>query len=366
MTTTNPAATPTPLERMTAREPTVLWNDSADPRELAQSIAWGAVGATCNPVIALQCFRNDLPRWTARIGQIARERPTAGESQIGWQAIEELSLEAAALLETTFRAHGGRNGRVSMQTDPRLARDPDALVAQAVHFASLAPNIIVKIPATAQGIVAIEEAVARGVSINVTVSFTVAQAVAAAEAIERGLDRRAAAGHDVSGMGHVVTIMVGRLDDWLKDLAAAGAIADGVELEDGDLEWAGIAAMKRAYATFCERGFRSRLLSAAYRNTAQWSELVGGDIVISPPFAWQERIQATGHDPVDRMHVPVDPGIVDRLTQALPDFRRAVEPDGMSVAEFDDFGATRKTLRQFLTADEELDQLVRDVLIPAP
>ena len=352
----------TPLESMTAGGPTVLWNDSADPRELGQSMAWGAVGATCNPVIAVQCIQNDLPRWTARMAAIAAERPTATESQIGWQVVEEISLEAAALLRPVFEQHGGRNGRLSMQTDPRLHRDPAALADQAAYFSTLADNIIVKIPATSTGIQAIEEAVARGVSINVTVSFTVPQAIAAAEAIERGLTRRAAAGHDVSGMGHVVTIMVGRLDDWLKE----GVARDGVAVDPGHLEWAGIAAFKRAYAIFQERGYRSRLLSAAFRNTRQWSEFVGGDVVISPPFGWQERIQGAGDIVAeDRMSLPVDPAIIESLS-TLPDFRRAYDPEGMTPADFDTFGATRKTLRQFLGADETLDQLVRDILVPAP
>jgi transaldolase len=363
--TTTQAGT-TPLEQMTATEPTVLWNDSADPRELAQSIAWGAVGATCNPVIAVQCIKNDLPRWTERMAQIADERPTASESEIGWQVVQEISLEAAELLRPAFDRYGGHNGRLSMQTDPRLARDPKALADQAERFSALADNIIVKIPATRKGVVAIEDAVSRGVSINVTVSFSVPQALATAEAIERGMRAREAAGHDVSRMGHVVTIMVGRLDDWLKELASRGEVEDGVELEDGDLDWAGIAAVKRAYGIFHERGYRSRLLSAAFRSTAHWSELVGGDVVISPPFAWQEKIQASGHVPVERMQHPVDPAILDRLQRAFPDFRRAYEPDGMSVEEFDAFGPTRKTLRQFLAADEELDQIVRDILLPAP
>lgn len=350
----------TPLERMT--EPTVLWNDSADPRELAQSIAWGAVGATCNPVIAVTCVKNDRERWSARIAEIAAERPHASESEIGWQVVQEISLEAAELLHPAFERYAGRNGRLSMQTDPRLARDPEALASQAAYFSGLAANIIVKIPATEQGIVAIEEAVARGVSMNVTVSFSVPQAVAAAEAIERGMQRREADGHDVSAMGHVVTIMVGRLDDWLKDLAAR----EGVDIDPEYLEWAGIAAFKRAYEIFTERGYRSRLLSAAFRNTKQWSEFNGGDVVISPPFGWQEKIQAAGVDPEPRMDIPVDPAIVEALLAAFPDFRRAYDPEGMTPAEFDDFGPTRKTLRQFLAADEELDQLVRDVLIPAP
>ena len=355
-----------PLEQMTSAEPTVLWNDSADPRELTQSIAWGAVGATCNPVIAVQCIKNDLPRWSARMTQIAAERPTASESEIGWQVVQEISLEAAKLLVPAFERYGGRNGRLSMQTDPRLARDAQALANQAEHFSALADNIIVKIPATQTGLRAIEDAVRRGVNVNVTVSFTVAQAVAAAEAIERGLDARTAAGLPNDSIGNVVTIMVGRLDDWLKDLAGRGELAEGAELADGDLEWAGIAAAKRAYRIFQERGFRSRLLVAAFRSTQQWSEFIGGDVVISPPFAWQEKIQASGIVPADRMDVPVDAAIIERLTAAFPDFVRAYEPDGMTPAEFDSFGATRKTMRQFLEADEELDRLVRDILWPAP
>ncbi len=353
--------TASPLRTMTQTTPTALWNDSSTLSELTAAMGWGAVGATCNPVIALAAIRSDLPRWQARIAEIASEHPTAGESQIGWQVVEELSVEAAALLEPVFDEHRGRNGRLSMQTDPRLRRDAAALVAQAEHFASLAPNVIVKIPATAVGIEAIEEATYRGVSINVTVSFTVPQAVAAGEAIERGLARRDAEGLATDDMGPVVTIMVGRLDDWLKVVVAR----DGLDVDPEHLEWGGVAAFKEAYRIFGERGLRARLLSAAYRNALQWTELVGGDIVLSPPFAWQEKFQASGHDPQPRIDVPVDEDVMASL-RSIPDFVRAFSPDGMTPAEFDDFGATRTTLRQFLEADEELDGIVRDVILPAP
>ena len=179
---------------MSQTTPTRLWNDSATLSELSAAIGWGAVGATCNPVIALAALRSDLPRWQERIREYAAEHPSALESDIGWAMVKELSVEAAALLDDAFSEHAGRNGRLSVQTDPRLYRDTDALVAQAVEFDALAPNIIVKIPATETGIRAMEEATYRGISINATVSFTVPQALAVAEAIERGLERREAEG----------------------------------------------------------------------------------------------------------------------------------------------------------------------------
>jgi transaldolase len=363
---TDPATTATPpappLLRMTRETPTRLWNDSATPAELSAAIGWGAVGATCNPVIALGALKSDLPRWQQRIREHAEQHPTASESEIGWAMVKELSVEAAALLADSFAEHRGRNGRLSVQTDPRLYRDTDALVSQAVEFDRLAPNVIVKIPATESGIAAMEEATYRGVSINATVSFTVPQAVAVAEAIERGLRRREAEGADVSAMGPVCTIMVGRLDDWLKAVAAR----DVVTVDPGVLEWAGVAVFKRAYQIYRERGFRTRLLSAAFRNHMHWSEFVGGDVVISPPFEWQVRLNASGIEPRPRIDEPVAADVQDTLYGKFPEFRRAYEVDGMAIGEFQDFGATRKTLRQFLTACNDLEGVVRDVLLPDP
>jgi transaldolase len=360
--TTDPADGGSPLLRMARTTPTRLWNDSATSAELSAAIGWGAVGATCNPVIALAALRSDLPRWQQRIREYAGEHPAASESDIGWAMVKELSVEAAALLTDAFTEHAGRNRRLTVQTDPRLYRDADALVEQAVEFDALAPNVIVKIPATEIGIRAMEEATYRGVSINATVSFTVPQAVAVAEAIERGLERREAEGLDVSAMGPVCTIMVGRLDDWMKAVAKR----DSIIVDPGVLEWAGVAVFKRAYALFQERGFRTRLLSAAFRNHMHWSQLVGGDVVISPPFDWQVKLNGSGIEPVPLIDEPVADAVLDTLYRQFPEFRRAYDPEGMSPAEFQDFGATRKTLRQFLASCAELEGLVRDVLLPDP
>ena len=353
--------TPGPLLDAARNTPTALWNDSSDPSELAQSISFGGVGATCNPTIAYTCINQRRDVWLPRIAELAKEMPDATESEIGWQVVRELSLEAAKLLEPIFEAENGRNGRLSMQTDPRLARSANALADQAEEFHSLAKNIIVKIPATSVGVEAIEEATYRGVSVNVTVSFSVAQAVTTGEAIERGLKRREAEGKDTSQMGPVVTLMVGRLDDWIKEVAER----DKMFLDPGHLEWCGIAAFKRAYQEFRKRGLRARMLSAAFRNVMHWSEFVGGDVVVSPPFKWAKLINDSDYTMEERMDIPVREDIMKTLL-SIPEFVRAYEPDGMTPEEFDTFGATAKTLRGFLQADADLDALVRDVIMPAP
>jgi transaldolase len=156
--------------------------------------------------------------------------------------------------------------------------------------------------------------------------------------------------------------LVGRLDDWLKVIMEN----ENISTDPGYLEWAGVAVFKRTYAVFRERGYRLRLLSAAFRNHMHWSEFIGGDVVISPPCAWQRRYNASDIPIVSRIDTPVDPRIVDDLLKRFTDFRRAYEPDGLTIEEFDSFGSTRRTLRQFIGACNDLSALVRDVMLPNP
>ena len=351
------------LHEMTQTTQTVLWNDSCSTRELAASIETnGAVGATCNPVIVLNVLKAEMSAWKDRILALIGEMPVAPDSQVAWRLAEEMSVKAAALLEPAFKRTNGRNGRLSIQTDPKNFSNPAALVEQAVHFSELAPNIIVKIPANRAGIVAIEEATYRGVSINATVSFTVPQSIAVAEAVERGLRRRESEKKDISTMGPVCTVMVGRLDDWIR----ACAERQGIAANPWIFDWAGVAVMKKSYKLYRERGYRLRLLSAAFRNHLHWSEFMGGDVVISPPFEWQKRFNGSGVTVENRMDRPVDPSILAELDERFGDFRRAYDEKGMTTDDFDTFGATRRTLRQFCKATDDLAGLVRDQMIPNP
>ena len=351
------------LHQMTQTTPTALWNDSASVRELSSSIDLnGAVGATCNPVIVLTVLKQEWSDWKDRVPQIIREMPAASDEEVAWKVVEEVSQRAAKLLMPVFERDQGKNGRLSIQTKPKFYRDAKAIVEQAVHFSQLAPNMIVKIPVTAAGIEAIEEATYRGVSINATVSFTLPQAIAVAEAVERGFKRREKEGLDISHMGPVSVQMVGRLDDWLK----VAAEKQGIIADPRVLDWAGVAVMKKAYRLYRERGYRLRLLSAAFRNHLHWSQFIGGEVVVSPPYEWQKRFNASNVTIENRMDTPVDPAIVDELYTKFADFRHAYDEDGMTVAEFDRFPSTARTLRQFAKAADDLVTLIRDMMQPNP
>ncbi|HYL41031.1 MAG TPA: transaldolase family protein [Candidatus Binatus sp.] len=351
-----------PLWRMATETPTDYWNDSCATAELEYAVARGATGATSNPTIVLEVMGKERARWLPRIRELAAEHPSWTEVELTWALIEEMAVAGAAILEPVFRATGGRKGRLSIQTNPANYRDPARMVEQGLRFAGLAPNVQVKFPATSAGLVALERATAAGVNINATVSFTVAQALAVGDAVERGLDAAAAAGLDTTAMSPVCTMMIGRLDDWLRVLVERDSIA----IQPDALDWAGIAAFKRAVGIFRARGYRTRLLAAAYRHRLHWTELVGGDVILTMPHAWQVRFNGSGISPVPRIDEPVDSALIADLAARIPDFVRAYEPDGLTLPEFDTYGATVRTLRGFIRSYHDLVAAVRDVMLPDP
>ena len=203
----------TPLSRTARLGPTDYWNDSCAVDELAYAIERGATGATSNPSIVLDVIGKEKAHWVPRVRELAAANPAWTEVDLTWAIIEEMAVRGASVLAPIHARESGRKGWLSVQTNPANYPDSARIVEQAVRFSGLAPNLHAKMPATSAGILAIEEATARGVSINATVSFTVPQALAAAEAAERGLRRFEASGGDPARVVPMVTIMIGRLDD---------------------------------------------------------------------------------------------------------------------------------------------------------
>jgi transaldolase len=352
-----------PLHETVSTTQTDFWNDSCSVGELTYAIEHGAVGATSNPTIVEQVLRLERDMWVDRINELIVTNPSWTDEDVMWKVFEEIGVKGAEQLLPVFEREEGKKGRLSIQTNPANYRNVERMVEQAVHFASLAPNVQVKLPVTSQGIIAIEEATYRGVNVNATVSFTVPQAIAVGEAVDRGLARRKAEGLPTADMTPVCTIMVGRTDDWMGVVTKR----DGITVNPSYLPWAGVAVFKRAYEIFQERGFRARLLAAAYRHHLHWSEFIGADAILTIPSKWQKLFNNSEVEVRERMHEPVAPEIIDELYTRIPDFRKAYDPDGMTVEEFDTYGATVRTLRGFIASYHELIRVIReDFMLPNP
>ncbi len=336
------------------------WNDSGVPTELSAAVALGAVGGTSNPVIVAQAVKAQPALCNPIIDRLLVDHPADTEDDIAWKLIHTLAIDAASRLLPVYEGTRGVKGFLSAQVNPKYYPNYELMVAQATQLASLAPNIAIKAPATAVGIAVLEELTARGIRVNATVSFTVPQAIAVSDALARGLKRARAAGRDADAIRPYITLMIGRVDDQLKRVAAAQKIS----VTPGTIEWSGIAVFKNAHRIFKERGLPGTLLAAAYRHENHWSHIIGRDVLQTIPYTWWTQFNVAATEPTLTLEQPVDGAILSELRAKFPDFIRAHDADGMQPAEFLGYGATQHTLSQFLGGYGDLIASVRARMLP--
>jgi transaldolase len=212
---------------------------------------WNVVGVTTNPSI----FASALSHGDAYEQQV-RELAHRGADLAS--AIREITVadvrQACDLFRDTWKATGGLDGRVSLEVDPTLANDPDATVAEACDLwkAVNRPNLLVKIPATEQGLPAIVRTLAEGISVNVTLIFSVERYELVMDAYLDGIEQAAANGHDISQIASVASFFVSRVDTEIDKRLEANGIDTASALRGN----AGIANCRLAYAAY-EKVFSS-------------------------------------------------------------------------------------------------------------
>ena len=335
------------------------WNDSNDHVELQHAFDEGAVGATSNPVITFQSVKNHPDLWMPVIDEMILKNHQASEDEILWMLIDSVGKKAAKILLPVYEETNRKKGKLSLQVNPKYYRNAEIMFEQGKYLASLAPNIAIKCPALPAGIKAMEMLTAAGITVNATVSFTVPQAVQVAEAIERGLAQAEKNNVDIKDVTPYVTIMVGRIDDHLKRVRDS----KNINIDPEIINWASIATFKNAYRIFKERNYRSKLLAAAFRCDLHWKEIVGGDIIISMPYEWWNKFNASDVDVKSRINEPVDEKIISLLKENFEDFNKAYDEKGMAENEFESFGASVHTMKTFLEGYDEFVALIRSRMI---
>ena len=336
------------LDWVVEQTATRWWHDSADPGELELGLRRGASGVTTNPVLAVTAVKNNRERWRADVDRaLARRLPAEQKAE----ALVEIAVtRAAEQLLPAFHRSGGRTGFVCAQVNPIRAADRNCMYPMAKRFHGWAPNIAVKLPATAAGLDVLEECVAEGITVTATVSFTVPQVVAVAERHRAG-SRRATANGITPGQCFAV-IMIGRLDDYLREVQNDSQPA----VAESDIVQAGLAVTKRAYSIYKEREYDAVLLVAALRGAHHLTELAGADLLMSIHPTYQEVLVSQDFVHELRIDRPIPEDVIRRLEQ-IPDFPRAYEPDGMTPGEFLGFGLSQRTLGQFIESWKQLESL---------
>jgi transaldolase len=320
--------------------PTAWWNDSALPYHLRRALEHGATGVTTNPVLAQQALYQTPEYQSGVQDAMSNDLSPAERAEVH---LRQIVQAAAGVFLPVYERTKRRQGQVCAQVNPRLATDAAAMLDMAKRWHAWAPNISIKLPVTASGLAVLEECTALGISTTATVSFTVPQVIAVAERHRKGRVRAQRAGI-VPGSCYAV-IMIGRLDDYLRDIAHD----QQAPIEESDICTAGLAVTKRAYTIFQERKYEATLIVAALRGIHHMLPLAGGALVMSLHPTIQELLLQPTVPREVRIDQPVDPSIIRRLF-LLPEFIRAYEPTGMQSDEFITYGATQRTLSQFIDA----------------
>jgi transaldolase len=168
-------------------------------------------GVTSNPTI----FAGALSKGNAYDEQIADLKLRGVTVEEAVRMITTYDIRwAADVLRPVYDATGGVDGRVSLEVDPRLARDTAKSIAEAKQLWWLVdrPNVFIKIPATAEGIPAITEVLSEGISVNVTLIFSLERYSEVIDAYYAGLEKAAENGHDITTIASVASFFVSRVD----------------------------------------------------------------------------------------------------------------------------------------------------------
>jgi transaldolase len=265
----------TKLHRLYAEHGQSPWLDNINRRylrdgTLARLVADGIRGVTANPTIFAKAISGSADYDEQLASSIA-----AGDSveDAYWDLVVTDINDALDVLRPVFDASGGADGFVSVEVAPELADDATATIAAARHLHTRidAPNLLVKIPATAEGVVAIEAMIAEGRNINVTLIFSLTRYTEVVEAYLSGLETFVAAGGDPSTVHSVASFFVSRVDSEVDPRLESLGGVDAPGLRGR----AGVAQAKLAYRLFRDRfaGARWDRLSAlgAHRQRPLWA-----------------------------------------------------------------------------------------------
>ncbi|MFK4108202.1 transaldolase [Streptomyces sp. NPDC002176] len=265
-TVTEAISTPGALKRLADEGVSVWLDDLSRKRITSGSLAalvtdGGVVGVTTNPSI-FQAAIGSGEGYEEQLTDLAVRGVTVDEA-VRMMTTADVR-DAADVLRGVYDATGGRDGRVSIEVDPRLAHDTVATVAEAKQLFWLVdrPNVMIKIPATEAGLPAITEVIGLGISVNVTLIFSLERYRAVMDAYLAGLEKAKERGLDLSQIHSVASFFVSRVDSEIdKRLTAIGT--------DEALGLKGRAALANA-----------RLAYEAYEDvfaSARWQALATAD-----------------------------------------------------------------------------------------
>ena len=314
------------FKRLHAQTPTRLWINNPWQDDLDKSIQAGAVCCTTNPAYCSKVIQNEPDFIYPIIDSVVKEIDDDDE------AAEAVVYRATARVLDSFgplyEQSAGQYGFVTIQDDPRRDRDFEAIIKAAKRYRNLGPNFMIKVPVIQAGCAAMEELVSEDIPICATEIFSIAQAIYICELYER------ASAKCNKRPPFYVTHIAGIFDDHLANVVKQ----EGIEISPQVLEQAGCYLSRQEYHLLKERGYPGTLLGGGARSTRHFTELVGGDLHITINWSTAEQIMQANPPIVSRIDQETPAEIIEELSEKFSDFRKAIDPNGLGLEEFEDYG----------------------------
>ena len=325
-------------------------------------------GCTTNPPLSWQAVQSDLEFWGKWIDEAIRTHQSPTLAELTWLTYKEVVKRGAEIYMPIFEASKGRFGWISGQLDPRLFTETEKMVHDAEELSALSPNVMIKVPASMQGIEVVKILTSKGIGTNTTVCFTLPQIMASANAAMQGIMLAEKNKIDLSKWRAVITMMIGRLTE--QKTLDVQAERRNIQLSWQDKHWFGIAVFRRAYRMLSEGGFASKMLACSMRvgplvagKMRFWDVemLAGGAIVYTcPPYVLEPLFEIGDElDFQPQIEADIPAQVMEKMAK-IPFCIQAYDPNGLELEQFNGHPSTISTVEAFSKGFTGLEGFIRD------
>jgi len=327
-------------------------------------------GCTTNPPLSLTAVKNDPEFWNEWIDDLIASNPGLELYEYFWLTYKEVIRRGAEMMMPIWEASGGRFGYISGQLDPRLLTDVDKMVETAQEIRAIAPNLMIKVPASTEGVDVVRILTSMAIPTNVTTCFTMPQIWAVAQAAADGVEIAKENGVDMNNWRAVITMMIGRLTE--NPALEQQAQRRGIQLTWADKHWLGIYIFRKAYHLLKDNALPSKMLACSMRygplvggKNHFWDiEKIAGDIVYTmPPYVFEPLFQECEDLTFDEeiLYEDVPYEVIDKMSK-IPYVLQSWDENGMEIDQFNYHPATIATAKTFSKASIGLEQYVGERL----
>lgn len=323
-------------------------------------------GCTTNPPLSLTAVKSDPAAWNAWVDDLILSTPGLTRYEYFWLTYKEVIRRGANMILPIWEASGGRYGYISGQLDPRLLTETEKMIETAKEIRAIAPNLMIKVPASTQGVEVQKVLTSMAIPTNVTTCFTLPQIWAMANAAKEGVAIAERNKVDMSKWRSVITMMIGRLTE--NPVLDEQAARRGMTISWADRHWLGIYVFRKAYRLLQEHGLPSKMLACSMRDGPMvagryrfWDveKIAGGIVYTMPPYVLEPLFQRCEDLPF-REEIWLDdvPKDVMQKLSKIPYVRQSWDENGMEIDQFNSHPATIATAESFSKGSAGLEEYV--------